>query len=525
MNKFKNIKGTQFAYLLILQALFLLINKHNVQAQNADQVELLNANTLSYDEQQGGKIRKLIGEVIFKQNNAILYCDSAYQYTELNIIDAYSNVHIKQGDTLDLYGQFLHYSGNDRKARLEKKVRMKDPKMTLTTEFLDYDLNKSEASYSTGGKIVDQTNTLVSKKGIYYSSQKKFFFRKDVVLNNPDYRMICDSLIYNTQNKTAYFTGPTNIFGKEEKIYCENGWYDTEHDISQFSKHAILTKQEQILTSDSMYYDAKQGKGRAFMHVTLKDTVQKILIQGNYAEFVKPPGRKKDEHIGEKLFVTQEAMLTKAFEKDSLFLHADTLFSNFDSTGLHRVLYAYHHVKMFKPDMRGKCDSLAYHFSDSSIRMFNAPVIWTDKNQLTGDLIKIQLAHQKIDKMFLFNSSFVISLEDTGRYNQVKGKNMTAYFKDTEMYKMYVEGNGQTIYYARNDKKELMGVNRADCSHILLLVKENKVQKITLIKSPEATFYPIDELPLSDLFLKGFNWQYEDQPQSKADIFIWKMQP
>ena len=125
--------------------------------------------------------------------------------------------------------------------------------------------------------------------------------------------------------------------------------------------------------------------------------------------------------------------------------------------------------------------------------------------------------------MNLYTNSFIVSLEDTGRYNQVKGKNITAYFKDNQMYKMFAEGNGQTIYYARNDKKALIGVNRADCSNILLLVKENKVQKITLINSPEATFYPIEELSLSELLLKGFNWQYADQPQSKADIFIWKI--
>ena len=70
----------------------------------------------------------------------------------------------------------------------------------------------------------------------------KFSFKKNVVLNNPQYIVNCDTLKYNTFSKVAYFLGPTTIKSTREYniIKCENGWYDTDKDISQFNKNAVI---------------------------------------------------------------------------------------------------------------------------------------------------------------------------------------------------------------------------------------------------------------------------------------------
>ena len=83
-----------------------------------------------------------------------------------------------------------------------------------------------------------------------------------------------------------------------------------------------------------------------------------------------------------------------------------------------------------------------------------------------------------------------------------------------------MEGNGQSVYYTRNGKKQLSGVNRADCSDMLIFINESKVSSITMIDKPDATLYPIKELDPSELKLKGFLWQEHLRPMKKEDIFI-----
>jgi len=133
--------------------------------------------------------------------------------------------------------------------------------------------------------------------------------------------------------------------------------------------------------------------------------------------------------------------------------------------------------------------------------------------------MNMQMAHNKISELRLFDAAFICAREDSSRYNQIKGRDMTGYFYDNELRSIKVEGNGQSIYYTRNSKKQFTGVNRADCSNMLIQINESKLSSITLINKPDATLYPIDELTPQELKLKGFVWLEEKRPVSKEDIF------
>jgi lipopolysaccharide export system protein LptA len=493
---------------LLLLLMPLLLLRSPARAQEGTRIEIVGAReSIGYSNT---KVNKLIGDVVFRQDNVLLYCDSAFLYDARNSVDAYGHIHIQQGDSLDLYGDSLKYDGNTKLAELFDNIRLIDKTTTLYTQHLYYDVSTSIGSYTNYGKIVDRDNELTSKRGYYHSKEKEFFFRKEVVLKNPDYTMNCDTLKYNTVSKTAFFFGPTTIRSKENLIYCENGWYNTSTEISQFRKNNYIESKEHRLVGDSLHYDRKKGIGRAFGSVQLTDTVQKIIINGDYGI----THRRNDLSI-----VTGKALLTKIFEKDSMFLHADTLKTSYDSTLKERQLSAYHRVKIFKPDLRASCDSMTYSSLDSLLRLHRNPIVWSDSNQLTADFITIQISNNRIDRMNLLANSFIISQEDSLRFNQVKGKNMTGYFRDDKLYRIDVTGNGQTIYYGRNSKKELVGVNRADCSNISIFLKDSKVDRITLLTKPDATFYPIDELSPRELLLKNFEWNIDKQPKKKEDIF------
>jgi lipopolysaccharide assembly outer membrane protein LptD (OstA) len=494
-----------------LTVLLLLINVLFIKAQQVAQIEILNANSVEYDKNSGINARKLIGNVQFKHENAIMSCDSAYFYSDKNFIDAFGHIYIHQGDTLHLYGDLLKYDGNSRVAKVRKNVKLIDRESVLTTEYLDFEIAKDYGYYINGGKIVNGNNNLRSNVGYYYAKEKLFYYRGDVVIINPDYTIKSDTLKYNTVTKTAFFFGPTNITSKENYIYCENGWYNTETNISQFNKNAFLRSDKQKLLGDSLYYERNNGIGRAFKHIWIIDTTQQVLITGNYAQY-----REKPEYA----MITDSAVFMQYSGKDTLYVHADTLLSIGDSAKKEKTIRAFNHVKLFRWDMQGKCDSLTYTTSDSTVRLFYNPVLWSDENQMTSDYIELHLANKKLNTVNFYNTAFVISKEDSVKYSQIKGRKMTGYFKENELYKVVVSGNGQTVYYAK-DKDEYIGVNKAESSDLVIYLENRKIKKIVFLTQPSAILYPLEKAPINELILRDFKWYSHSRPLNRFEIFKW----
>ena len=466
------------------------------------------ADNMEFDKNLADGAYRLLGNVVFRHEGAVMYCDSAYFYSTTNSLDAFNNVHINQGDSLNLYGDVLYYDGNTRKARVRKNVKLVSKETNLLTDALDFDLKTNVGYYKTGADIVNGQNELTSWEGYYYSNSKMYFFKDTVIIKNPDYNIYSDSLKYNTISDIAYFLGPTEIISDSNYIYCEDGWYNTETNISLLKDNALLQNPGQTIKGDSLYYERESGYGEGYHNVELVDTEQKIILKGNLATY---------NQSTEDAMITDRAELIQITDTDSIYIHADTLTSEVDTSG-YKIVKGFYGVKMFKSNLQGKCDSMSYSFSDSIIRLYYEPVLWSDENQLTSEYIEIRTKNNKIDELHLIKLAFIISQEDTVKFNQIKGKDMVCHFKDNELYKVDVNGNGQTIYYPK-DKNKVIGVNKAESSDLVIFLKGNEVQDIIFYTKPDATLYPLDKAPQNELRLKDFVWLEKYRPANKEDIF------
>ncbi len=457
-------------------------------------------------------ITVLVGHVIFNHEGDLLFCDSAYFHQEQNRIEAFSKIRIKISDTLNIYGDVLNYNGDTKVAEITNNVRLVDSKTTLTTNYLNYDRRSNIASYYNGGKIVNKENVLTSKIGYYYTTPKQFFFKNDVVLVNPKYTINSDTLMYNTNSEVAYFYGPTNIKSKENYIYCENGWYNTKTDKSQFSKNSYLLTKNQYLKGDSLYYDRKSGYGRAYYNVTLIDSVKNVILKGNYIE---------NNEFTKRSLITDSALAIMIDDhKDSLFLHADTLRARYDTANNIELVLAYYKTKFYRKDIQGMCDSLSYYMKDSVVTMYHNPVLWTDKNQLMGDTIRLIIGKEEMKLMYLLNAAFIVAESDTGQYNQIKGKNMVGTFAHNELYRVDVKGSSETIYYMKEDNSnDIIGINKAISNDMLIFIEKKELKSITFITKPEGTLYPVNDLPREERVLKNFVWKSDKRPYQSLDVF------
>ena len=499
------VKLLTFTYLFMLSGLC-------IQAQQEKTVPKKSIKIKSTDRLTGNqKASYLAGNVVFEHEGALMYCDSAVRYLEENRIEAYYNVLINQGDTLFLRSEFLDYDANTKIAKVTKNVELKDPKMTLTTDLLYFNRNTQVCYYTTGGTIVDEENTLTSMKGNYYTTTKTFEFKKQVMLVNPRYVIESDTLRYNSNTKVAYFHGPTTITGDSSFIYCENGLYRTATDIAQFEKNAYIQDKNIELRGDSLYYEQANNYGEAFQNISIIDTVEKYIIKGQLGQY-----QGGDQ---EWAFVTGRPTYSVVSEDDTLHIYGDTLRSSKIDSSEHKRLQIYPRVTFFKKDLQGKCDSLVYTTVDTSFNMFHNPVLWSDTTQMFADFIKLTNRNKKTDSLYMLDNALIIQIETDKLYNQIKGRNMYGKFVDNKIKTVFVDGNGQTVYYAAEDNGEYMGVNRADCSNILIVFEEGKVDRINFITDPDAKIIPLEKSTPDDVVLKGFLLRFDEQPLQKEDIY------
>lgn len=484
------------------------------RGQKTTTLEILNADLTAYDVRIAEDARKLIGNVRLKHEDVIMTCDSAYFYPATSSVDAFSKVFVQQGDTLTLRGDFAHYDGISRIARVRNNVELINKDITLLTDSLNYNRTAGFASYLGGGILTQEDSRLTSGRGLYILDTEDFYFMDSVVITNPDYTIHTDSMRYNTGEEISYFSGPTEITGEGRYIYCEKGWYNMQNDNSYVSENAYMEEEGRILKGDSLYYEAEQGFGKAMSNVELIDTAQNMTLKGNYGLYYRDQ---------ESAMVTDSALMIQVDGADTMYVHADTLRSsqNPDMKEESRILRAYYKVKIFRSDIQVMCDSLVYVEADSVFDFYGEPVLWSDENQLTASHIRIFMVDQELERMHLSGIAFVASKKDSVSFDQMRGKEMTGYFVDNQLDHILVKGNGQTIYYAI-DEEVIVGANKTVCSDLTIYLKENKISRVVYTTQPDGTYYPLDMFPAEEARLSDFKWLEQWRPLRWEDVFVWK---
>ena len=490
-------------YFLII----LLLLSNVIVAQKKTTIHILNADKADYDERLGRDVQRLIGNVIMRQDSTYFYSDSAYFNEKTKFFDGFGNVHIIVNDSVNIYSKLLKYDGETKFAELFHDVILKDDSTTLKTQYMTYDRVGHLATYPNNGTTTRNDKKLVSKKGYYRDDIKVLYFRKDVVGTMPDYKIVSDTLVYDTENEMMYFYGPTNIYNKENTLIGNYGWYNTETEFAYLDRRATLKNEEQSMTADTMYYNRKTGYAKALSDVVIVDTTNKATLKGEYAELWEKLG---------KCMITDSLRAYYYEEVDTLFATADSMYVYFDtiSNDVQRI-NAFYNVRFFRNDVQGKCDSLHYILPDSMVYMRTEPVIWAENSQLSGDLINIKVKGQAIENLMMHPNAFVIQQDSIKGFNQVKGKEITIYFRDNDIDNMYNKGNAETIYWLRDDDGSLIGINISQSDEMDIKIKDREMSKIKHYNNIKETLYPEKQLKDGMEYLKGFLWQEDKKPVRK----------
>ncbi|MDA3879774.1 MAG: hypothetical protein PF436_05235 [Prolixibacteraceae bacterium] len=509
---FKKISLSNLVRLILLFSVMLAQSATEAQAQQKSKkiIDIEHADILRTNENGVANARRLIGNVHLSHKNITMYCDSAWFYTLENIVDAFGNVHIISNDTVNIWADFINYNGETELAKARRNVKLKDPSITLTTDSLDFDMETEIGYYEYGGEIIDSANVLNSIIGRYLTKDNELFFTKEVTLVNDNYNIFTDTMTYNTESEIVTFIGETKIIGDSTSIYSSEGWFNTKTNQTSLGKNSTIRRGDTQIQAENLFYDDNTDEGYASGNVIINDFANKMIVMGKKAEY---------DDFDKYALVTDSAVWIQYYENDSLFLHADTLYTIPDTSAIDaKLLITYYDVRFYRSDIQGVGDSLVYYTRDSTIQLFNDPVLWSMENQMTADFIEFKNNTTKPSEVYLTNNSFIIQQVDSSKFNQIKGKNMVGYIRNQELYQIDVNGNGQSIYYPADDE-ELIGINKAESSNIVIYLSENRINRITFLGSPIGVMNPLMEVVSEDTVLPGFNWREDERPRDRYDIF------
>ena len=485
-----------------------------------NKVFLENADLLKADENISRDYQVLKGNVRFRRGDMYMFCDSAYFYAETSSLDAFGHVRMTQGDTLWVYSDVLHYYGDQGVAELRSNVRLENRSTTLLTDALDYEINSNVGYYFDGGTIVDNRNNteLSSAYGRYELDTKQAEFSRDVHLVNDRYEMFTDLLDYNTQSHIAHITSETLIVSDSNTINTTNGWYNTSADDATLYERALITaKDGKTLLGDTVYYNRSRNYGEARGNVVITDPGNKVILDGNYGY------HDDNAHYS---FVTGRARAREFSQKDTIYLHADTLCTLInhivtdsvnDSV---RVLRAFNQVRFYRNDVQGICDSLQLSEADTIINMYNHAVVWNLERQIFGDEINVHLNDSAADWATLPTGGFMAEHLGEIYYDQLSGKKMKAWFEDKELRRLDVDGNVQVIMFPQEKDSTYNKMVNAESSFMRLnLMAKQEVDRIIMWPEVSGRVTPLYLAKKSDMYLPQFQWYDALRPKTPDDIF------
>ena len=498
-----------------LAALILLSSIHS-SAQKKDRIKY-KADELYEFREKGQKIRRLIGNVVFAQETSTMYCDSSLYYVKENIMEAYGRVRIVD-DSVTITSKKLIYDGNTRDSQLRENVVYRKGEQKLVTDFLDYNMDTEIGNYFNKGTLSDPTNTLKSETGYFYGQADYSLFWTNVVLDAPSYTLETDTLRYNSVTKEAISTGETVIITEDESIlHADGGVFRTKLDQSDFIDGTIETT-DYYMEADKLFFDDLKKYYDAKGHVKLTAKNDDMIITGD-------KGYNDDKNGISKVY--GNAVMRRILEEDTLYLSADTLVSIESEYDSAKRILAYPNVKVWRYNLQGLSDSAAYYLQDSLLYFYFDPIFWNHKNQIKGDTVVVEITEEEIKSMDLLQNSFLTSQDTLLNFNQVKGRTMHAIFEASEIHRIHVNGNSESVYYVldENDPKDIftLGMNRILCSNITIRFRDQEVYNVSFYVKPEAKFIPPHEFTPEIQRLKNFSWRSDERP-SLEDVLHRKLE-
>lgn len=390
----------------------------------------------------GMSVREVQGDVVLKQGNVVITCDTAVQYIVNNNAKLIGNVRINQ-DTVTITTNEGYYYGSERRAQTNTGVKLNDKKVILTADSGNYYFNEKKAVFVHNVKLYDTTSTLTSEKLIYFRDEDKVIATGYVRIIDSDNIINADSLDYYRKTKISFAFGNVRI---------------------KNLKNNVMIFGDQLEDFAKKYY-------------TLVD--ENPLLMQIDTTYLTP-----NENING----------VQRFKLDTLVIRSREMESFRDTINIYK---AEDSVRIVRGEFASRNDFTIYYrrlhkiITEKPSDNFPQPILWYNNTQLTGDSVTIFLQDSRISHMQIDRNAFVLSQDSMyhNRFNQLSGNNVIAYFSDNQLTKTEVFGGVHSIYYLYEDSTR-NGLTKSSSERATINFLDKRVSEVKLYGSPASDYYP-----------------------------------
>jgi len=514
----------------------------------------LRSDTLGFNTET--EIVTFLGPTLISNDSTKVYCEDGFYDTQNNIALFSKNAQYVKGDQIAI-ADSITYDGSKEMYSLEGNASFVENDRRASADIIRYDEANDKTILIGNAKYKDKEQDIEANEIVYDAKNEQYTTRGRSRISDPPQILEADQVDFSEERGIGIAFG--NVIWRDTSaditIICEQADYDRKTDYlkasgGQQGRPLLIT----LLNEDSLYMssdtlvatrevpappDTVEVRSDTLVNdsILVVDSLlaDSIAVAVNDSLMVDTSAIAPIDRLPVDSTVSEASV--QALLSDSLFtvdtltgdsilvFKQDTIANDSGKAGGAqkeedpRQLRAYHDVRIYSKNMQAICDSLQYSTTDSLFRLFRDPIVWSDTSQFYADTVRIQLADNQIDKIFLRKNSFIINSPDEQFFNQVKGKDITAFFEGEELRRTAVNGNAESVYYAIDEAGGYVGVNKTICSEMMLYFGNNEVEQIKFYTEPKANMLPMGQANHKELQMPGFNWEKEYRPKSVEDLF------
>lgn len=421
--------------------------------------------------------------------------NKAFFYDQVEVID--SNFMLKT-DT-------LIYSRNNNQADFRGPTRVQQKDAQIYCESGYYNLSEDYAKFENNAQYV-QDSIIATANSIFYDS------KKDEVQLEGDARIVSEGSVaeamqitYNEATEVMYLTGNAIVNDGTKEMTSDFITYDKANNVIETEGFAEVADSSSYLKADNLSY-SDTGESIAKGNIEYIDKESKLTILSDH--MIENEESETTTVYGDILKPQMILQIDTSF----LYIVADTFHLASDTSG-QQQLFAYQNVSILGEDFQAICDSLSYHAADSTFVLYQGPIAYTDDSQFSGDTIFLEMKHHRIDRVDIHHNAMIIVENEADVFDQIKGRIVNTYFRESEVDSMQVRGSSESIYFVSDDDDAYIGVNKSICSDMDISFDDGEIEELIFLDDPTSELTPMDKIGKGDIRLPGFNWDQSQRPK------------
>jgi len=493
----------------------------------------------------------MTGNVMLTDSGSKLKCEEL-TYNLGTKIGVYDKGGTLYSDSTTVSSNTGIYDVKNKESRFKGNVHIIDPKYKINSQDLGYNTEtKFETFYSHSVIISDSGKTILETSSGTYDSKEGIahFLLHNSIWDDGQY-IEGDTLNYNkstgfglgighvisidTAHHSALFCGRLEYYQKKRVL-----WATIKPVLRQVNGKDTLYMRADTFYSAPMVKIKPNNKikeakskidslGKATDTTNVRD--KNIQIVSHAIDTVNLWVHDRPDKTADtlKMTVTQGKEDTVAISKKQKHKKGletkNSIIADTSAADTTAPLYfiGYHHVRIFSDSLQGKCDSVCYTRSDSTIRMMYAPIVWAHNSQITGDTILLHLDSSELRSLYVPSNAFVISQSGPAKaklFDQVQGKTLTAYFRHNTITNAVVVPNAESIYYPTDEKGAYMGMNQSKSERMRIYFEDQKIVDIKLESDANIIMTPMEKVDFPNARLSRFKWLIDLRPKTKEELF------